>query len=84
MQEGFESLLGGSKGNLISWEWGISYKRLTLQASQASFFKDVSSIESKESMNELGKKIDSITQFCSKPYFNKALKNLAKENLENA
>lgn len=57
---------------------------MTLQASQASFFKDVSSIESKESMNELGKKIDSITQFCSKPYFNKALKNLAKENLENA
>ena len=33
---------------------------------------------------ELERKIDSITNGLSKPYFNKILKELAKKNLENA
>jgi hypothetical protein len=33
---------------------------------------------------QLIRKIDSITKSCTKPYFNKILKELAKENAENA
>jgi hypothetical protein len=38
----------------------------------------------RETFEELNAKIDFITQFASKAYFNKALKKLAKDQTENA
>ena len=38
----------------------------------------------RETIEELNAKIDSITQFASKAYFNKALKKLAGDQIENA
>jgi len=39
---------------------------------------------SPSNINELERKIDSITNGLSRPYFNKILKELIKKNLENA
>ena len=51
---------------------------LALQKSQIK--ENLSSIN----IEELERKIDSITNGLSRPYFNKILKELAKKNLENA
>lgn len=38
----------------------------------------------RETIEELNAKIDCIIQFASKAYFNKALKKLARDQIENA
>jgi len=78
---------GGSKGNniyvksqVISEK--IFYKKeMTLQNSQIS-----TKVVASDSSNhvELERKIDSVTNGLSKPYFNKILKELLQKNLENA
>jgi hypothetical protein len=57
-------------------------KEMTLQDPQISTKVVVASDSSK--YVELERKIDSITNGLSRPYFNKILKELAKKNLENA
>jgi hypothetical protein len=55
-------------------------KEMTLQESQPP----PKVVVSDSKYVELERKIDSITNGLSRPYFNKILKELAKENLENA
>jgi hypothetical protein len=67
------------KSKVIS-EKKIFYKReMTLQDPQIS-----KAVISNSKYIELERKIDSITNGLSKPYFNKILKELLKKNLENA
>jgi len=49
--------------------------QILLQSQKAS--------DSRLTFEELNYKIDAITQFASKSYFNKALKKLAEDNIEN-
>lgn len=55
---------------------------MTLQISGQSRLEDASA--SQKNIERVNEKINFITQFASKPYFNKLLKKLAGQNIVNA
>ena len=59
-----------------------SKRDMVLQQSQIK--ENNNNLSSSSNIEELERKIDSITNGLSRPYFNKILKELAKENIENA
>jgi hypothetical protein len=55
-----------------------------MEPQQMSVHLQASKPKKRETFEELNAKIDCITQFASKTYFNNALKKLARDQIENA
>jgi hypothetical protein len=72
----------GYSSNKLIAIYAAFYFKMTLGASNVS--QTVSSLTQNETAEDLDERIDALTQFGSKPFYNKILKTLTRENPLNA